>query len=188
MLSAKYLIFKPFTMKKIKIFNTIIETERLILRPFNLEDVAPSYKMNLDPEITRFTNDGGIKTKTEIYQTIKENVLGDYKKHGFGRFAVILKKENKFIGFSGIKYLPEYNLVDIGFRFIKEYWGTGIATESGKASLKFAFTNLKLKKVYGFVLPENKASIRVLEKLKFTFEKDFFEEEILINQYVIKAK
>ena len=171
-----------------KTFNVKIETERLILRPFSLDDIDAAYQMNLDPEVNRYTHDGGVKTRDEIQRTIREDVLGDYEKYGFGRFAVILKDENKFIGFSGLKYLPEYDLVDIGFRFIKNYWGRGIATESGRASLKFGFDDLKLNKIIGLVLPENKASIRVLEKLDFQFEKEFFEDGVQIRQYFIRKK
>lgn len=160
-----------------------IETDRLLLRPFTLDDVEASYQVNKDPEVTRYTNDGGVKTKERIQYLIENNVLGDYRKYGFGRFAVVLKEENKFIGFSGLKYLPEFDLVDLGYRFHRDYWGKGFATESGKASLAFGFEELKLSKIIGMVLPENKASIHVLEKLGFSFEKEFFEEDILIWQY-----
>ena len=170
-------------MNQIKSFTAIIETERLVLRPYSLDDVDAYYQINLDPDVSKYTNDGGVKTKEEIYRTIKENVLGDYKKYGFGRYAVVSKKENELIGFSGMKFLPEHNGVDLGYRYKKAYWGKGIATEAGKASLYFAFHELKFKNILGFVLPDNKASIRVLEKLNFTFEKEFYEEDILIHQF-----
>ena len=166
-------------------FNTIIETGRLILRPFTMDDVEPSYQMNLDEEITLYTNDGGVKTRAEIHKTIKTNVLGDYEKHGFGRLAVILKSENAFIGFTGLKYLPEYNLVDLGYRLRRDCWGKGIATEGAKASMKFAFNDLKLPKVVGFIIPDNIASARILTKLNFKFEKELYEDEILLHQYSI---
>lgn len=64
---------------------------------------------------------------------IVENVPGDNEKHGFGRLVVELKGENKFIGFTGLKYLEDMNEVDPGYRFMKEYWGKGIAAEAGRA-------------------------------------------------------
>ena len=124
-----------------------IETERLLLRPFTLDDVEASYQMNSDPEVTRYTNDGGVKTREQIRHLIKDHVLSDYQKHGFGRFAVVLKEENRFIGFSGLKYLPDLDEVDIGYRFLRAYWGQGFATESARVSMKFGFEELNLEEL-----------------------------------------
>ena len=163
-----------------------IETERLILRPFNLNDIEPSYELNLDPEITRYTNDGGVKSYETIKYLIQDVVMGDYEKHGFGRFAVDLKDNNEFIGFTGLKYIPELDEVDLGYRFKRKYWGMGIATESGIASLKFGFETLDLKEIIAMALPGNIGSIRVLEKLNFHLTEQFEEENILINKYLLK--
>ncbi len=168
-----------------KEFTKIIETERLILRPFALEDIAPSYQISLDPRVTRYTHDGGVKTLEEIDHIIRINVLGDYHKYGFGRFAVIHKQDNRFIGFSGLKYLPELDQVDIGYRFHPSYWGQGIATESGLASLSFGFETLQLDHIIGQALIENIASQRVLEKLHFSFEKEFEDDGVTVRQYTI---
>ena len=167
------------------IINLKIETERLIIRPFRMEDLEASYEMNLDAEVSKFTGDGGIVSKKEIERRIIEDVFGDYKKHGFGRLAVELKGENKFIGFTGLKYLPDMDEVDIGFRFMKKYWGKGIATESANACIKFGFENLELNKIIGLVLPENIASIRVLKKLGFEYEKEFIEDRLKVHLYSI---
>lgn len=161
----------------------IIETERLLIRPFTLEDIEPSYAMNLDAEVSRYTGDGGVVSKKEIERRIVENVFGDYKKHGFGRLAVELKRESTFIGFTGLKYIEDLDEVELGYRFMKEYWGKGIATESGKACINFGFHTLGLKKIIGMVLPENKGSIRVLEKLNFEYERYIIEDGQEINIY-----
>lgn len=155
--------------------NLYIETERLLIRPFTLEDIEPSYAMNLDAEVSKYTADGGVVSKAEIERRIIENVFGDYEKHGFGRLAVELKGENKFIGFTGLKYLEDLKEVDLGYRFMKAYWGKGIATESARASVKLGFETLRLNKLIAMALPENTSSIRVLEKLNFSFEKDIIE-------------
>ena len=153
-----------------------IETERLILRPFTMEDVAPSYEMNLDAEVSKYTGDGGVVSKKEIERRIRENVLGDYQKHGYGRLAVILKKENKFIGFSGLKYLEDRKETDLGYRFMRSYWHNGIATEAAIACLDMGFNSFNLSKIIAMVLPENKASIRVLNKLNFKYDREIIED------------
>jgi len=165
--------------------NLIIETERLLIRPFTMDDLELSYKMNLDPIVTQYTGDGGVVSKEEMERRIVEDVLGDYKKHGFGRLAVELKDEGSFIGFTGLKYLPEHDEVELGYRFMRKYWGQGIATEAGKASVKLGFETLELNKIIGLVLPENKGSIRVLEKLSFNYEKDVIEHDQRVHQYAL---
>ena len=169
--------------------NLFIETERLLIRPFKMEDIEPSYTMNLHAEVSRYTGDGRIVSKKEIERRIVENVFGDYKKHGFGRLAVELKGENKFIGFTGLKYLEDLDEVDLGYRFMKEYWGKGIATESAKACVNLGFNTLGLKRMIAMVLPKNIGSIRVLEKLNFEYEKDIIEDNQLAKIYsLIKDK
>lgn len=169
--------------------NLFIETERLLIRPFTIEDIEPSYAMNLDSEVSKYTGDGGVVSKQEIERRIVENVFGDYEKYGFGRLAVELKGENKFIRFTGLKYLEDMDEVDLGYRFMRKYWGKGIATESAIASVNFGFDNLDLKRIIAMVLPENTGSIRVLEKLNFEYEKDIVEDNQLAKLYsLIKEK
>lgn len=154
----------------------MIETERLILRRYTHEDIEAAYQMNLDPEVSRYTGDGGVHNREEIRRMITEHVMGDYETHGFGRFAVIYKPDNVYIGFSGLKFLEDYQEVDLGYRFVRKYWGKGIATESGLASIAYGFETLKLDHIIGLVYPENVASVRVLEKLGFEWEKAVVED------------
>ena len=162
-----------------------IETTRLLLRRFTLNDIDAAYQMNLDTEVSKYTGDGGVVSRAEIQKRITEDVLGDYHKYGYGRLAVELKATQKFIGFAGLKYLDDLNEVDLGYRFMTPYWGKGYATEAGKACVHFGFKNLGLKKIVGFVLPENLGSIRVLEKLGFLFDKEVEEDGMLIQRFQI---
>ncbi|MDC9721560.1 MAG: GNAT family N-acetyltransferase [Urechidicola sp.] len=148
-----------------------------------MNDIAPAYAMNLDTEVSKYTGDGGAVSKKEIERRITQDVLGGYKKYGFGRLVVELKGENKFIGFVGLKYLEDMGEVDLGYRFIKEHWGKGIATEAARACVNFGFNTLELTKIIAMVLPENSSSIRVLEKLNFKYEKDILEDKQLAKLY-----
>lgn len=154
----------------------MIETERLILRKYTLDDIEAAYQLNLDAEVSRHTGDGGVQSREAISERIHKDVFGDYEKHGFGRLAVIYKPDNVFIGFSGLKFLEDYQEVDLGYRFRRDYWGRGIATESGKASVQYGFDTLKLDHIIGLVYPENVGSVRVLEKLWFQWEKWVVED------------
>ena len=171
--------------KKMRLSNLFIETERLFIRPFKMEDIGPAYDMNLDAEVTKYTGDGGVVSKKEIERRIVEHVFADYEKYGFGRLAVELKNERKFIGFTGLKYLEDLNEVDLGYRFMKDYWGKGIATESSEACIKLGFETFELNKIIAMVLPENTSSIRVLEKLNFKYEKEIIEDNQPAKLYAL---
>ncbi len=166
-------------------FTEVIETPRLILRPFTMDDVDASYEVNLDPEVSRYTNDGGVRPYDEMKSRIFNVIDHDYQKYNFGRFAVIYKDTNEFIGFSGLKYLPEFDEVDLGYRFKQNYWGKGIATESSKVSLDFGFYKLNLEKIVCMAIPENTASVNVMTKLGFTYDSKIMEDGTLIDKYIL---
>jgi len=145
----------------------IIETERLLLRPFNLEDIDDVYELNSNKTVQEWTGDKILATKEEARNLIVNVSWSDYEKYGFGRYAVVYKPDQKLIGFSGLKYLPEIDQVDLGYRFLPEYWGKGIATESSMATLKDGFENIELKEIIAFAYLENGASCHVLGKVGF---------------------
>jgi ribosomal-protein-alanine N-acetyltransferase len=163
-----------------------IETDRLILRPFTLADVDASYEMNLDARVSKYTGDGGVVSYEETKRRITEHSMADYAKYGYGRWAVELKSEGKFIGFAGLKFLDDMNEVDLGYRLMYDYWGKGIATEAAIACLDYGFNTLKLKRIIAMLLPDNIGSIRVLEKVGFHYEKEFMEDGDLIKQYCLE--
>ncbi len=150
----------------------ILETERLILREFTLDDTPVFHRMVTDRDVTRYTGEGGRTiTLDEARQGMIDRPLRDYATRGYGRWATVLKATNEVIGFAGLKYLDDVQDVDLGYRFFKEFWGRGLATEASRAVVEYGFGPLQLKKIIGIADRENVASIRVLEKLGFTWEK-----------------
>ena len=150
---------------------SLIETERLILRRFTINDYKEVYEFGSNKEVQKYTGDTMIPSLDHAKKLIKNVWYADYKKYGYGRWAVIYKPENKVIGFAGLKYLPEFNETDIGFRFLPEYWGKGIATEASKEIITYGFEKLNLDKIIGIAMPENIGSCKVLEKIGLTFYK-----------------
>ncbi len=149
----------------------ILETPRLRLREFTLDDVDGMYAINCDPEVIRYTGEDGPLPRKEIARRISEDVLGDYRKYGYGRWAVIYKPDGQLIGFAGLKYLEEMEEVDLGYRFARAYWGKGLATEAAQAVLDYGFRHLDMSRIIGMAMPANKAWFRVLEKIEMQFEK-----------------
>lgn len=165
---------------------TQLETPRLRLRLITLDDLQVMYRLFTDPDVIRYA-DTPARDMEEARQRLEQGPLADYQKYGYGRFAVELKSSGEVIGFCGIKYLPEIDLPEVGYRYFKEYWGKGIGTEAAQACVEFARTDLGVKKLVALIIPENIASIRVAEKLGMTrgplihvWEMDVFQYEMLL--------
>ena len=146
---------------------TQLETKRLRLRLFTPDDLGIMHVLNTDPDVIRYADDPA-KDLEETRRRLEEGPLYDYAKYGYGRFAVELKETGEVIGFCGIKYLSEIDLPEVGYRYLKEYWGGGIGTEAAKVCVDFARDDLNIKKLIALIIPENIASIRVAEKLGMT--------------------
>jgi [ribosomal protein S5]-alanine N-acetyltransferase len=149
----------------------ILETDRLFLREFNLEDSEHFYELNLNPNVIRYTGDSAFKNIEEAENFLKQ--YKEYQTNGYGRWAVVDKFNNEFLGWCGLKYAAEINETDIGFRFFEQYWNKGLATESARACLKYGFETLNLKTIVGRAMAENTASVKVLEKIGLQYEKEF---------------
>ena len=141
------------------------ETERLLHRAMEPRDAASFFALNSHPEVIRYTGEEPLASVEEARERIENNE--DFETVGFGRWGSFLKETGEMIGFCGLKYLPELEEVDIGYRFLPEYWGRGLATEAGKATLDYGFQEIGLEEIIGLVLDDNAGSIRVLEKLGF---------------------
>jgi RimJ/RimL family protein N-acetyltransferase len=142
---------------------TILQTERLLLREFVVDDAEAFQAFNGDPVVMRYTGEPPSRNVEQLRQQIRD--YPDYRRNGYGRWAVVLKQEDRVVGFNGLKYLPELDEVDLGYRFHRDYWGRGIATESGLAVVAHGFADLGLRRIIGLVMDGNDRSIRVLEKL-----------------------
>lgn len=149
----------------------ILETKRLYLRELTPDDAEDFLKLNQDHEVIRYTGDipfNNIQEATSFLQNYNQ-----YEIYGMGRWAVIKKEDNRFLGWCGLKYSAELNEVDIGFRFHKKFWNQGYATESAKAYLEFGFDQLNLKRIIGRAMKNNISSVKVLEKIGMTYIGDF---------------
>lgn len=111
----------------------------------------------------RYTGDQPFKNAAEAKAFLESYKA--FEQTGFERLLVLRNKVP--IGWCGLK-LHANKEVDLGFRFLEEEWGKGYATEAAKAMIHYAFDDLHLQQLIARVLPNNKASIRVLEKLNFT--------------------
>ena len=156
-----------------------LETERLILRPITMDDLQDFYEMDSQPEVHTFLKNQPIKTIDETREII-ENLLIQYQELGHGRLAVVEKESGKMIGWTGFKYMTEkeamnnrFDFLDFGYRYRKETWGKGYATEAAKACMDFYRENMTDFKLNAITHTENAASRNVLEKIGFEVTETF---------------
>jgi RimJ/RimL family protein N-acetyltransferase len=149
----------------------VIDTGRLILRRFTLDDLPAFYQLCSRPEIIRYAQSTPLASLEEARAMMHAAPFHDYATYGYGRFACVWKESGEVVGFSGVKYVPEIGDTELGYRFLPEFWGLGLATEAGRASIEFARADLQLGRLVAMVHPENVASANVLAKLGFAVEK-----------------
>ncbi|QNK64877.1 GNAT family N-acetyltransferase [Pedobacter sp. PAMC26386] len=142
-----------------------------MLRAFAVSDALNFYYLNLDPEVIKYTGDKPFDSieKTEDFLRHYDH----YLQYGFGRWAVIKKSNEEFLGWCGLKYTDASEEYDIGFRFFKRNWNHGYATEAAKACVALGFERFGMERIVGRAMKKNTGSIRVLKKLGFTFLKEF---------------
>lgn len=162
----------------------ILETERLIVRELHEDDAEAVLAFNGDPEVMRTTGEPLWIDLAEARRRLRE--YPDYREHGYGRFGLVLRAEQRLVGFNGLKFLPELGETDLGYRLCRDVWGRGLATESSLAIVRHGFEVIGLERIIGLVLPHNRASIRVLEKVGMHKEGEIELDGLLAERWVIE--
>jgi [ribosomal protein S5]-alanine N-acetyltransferase len=148
-----------------------LETKRLLLRRFDEDDAEAFFMLNSDPQIVRYTAQKALVSVEESMRVLNSEDFRADEKLGLGRFACVEKNSGRVVGLVGLKRVAGLDCVDIGFRFLSEVWGKGVATEAAAAVIKYGHEQLMLKQIVATVFPENIASIKVLEKLGLSFQR-----------------
>lgn len=166
------------------------ETQRLILREMLPSDVDGMFELDSDPEVHRYLGNKPVTTRTQVIDVISF-IRQQYIDNGIGRWAIIDKKTNEFMGWTGLKLVTELtnhhiNYYDLGYRLLRKYWGKGIATETALISLEYAFDKLNADVVYAMADCENDGSNKVLKKAGLKFIETFDLDGIKHNWYKIE--
>ncbi|MBK5213685.1 MAG: GNAT family N-acetyltransferase [Flavobacteriaceae bacterium] len=164
-----------------------IETDRLLLRDMMDEDLHGMFTMDSDADVHTFLGNKPISTMEESKKMIDAIKL-QYVQNGIGRWAVVEKESGKFIGWSGFKLVTDVingrtQYCDLGYRFIKKYWGKGYASETAIASLNHGFTELGFKEIVGIADVDNVASNAILQKIGLVKRNEFIYDGTLHNFY-----
>lgn len=151
---------------------SIIETERLLLRPFCEQDAdAVLTCWESDPDVAKYMFWCSHNDINKTKEWVSFEIIQIPSNQWF-RWAVIEKDTNKLIGTGLVYFEEEYNLFEVGYNFGKEYWGHGYATETMDAVVDYARNTLGVKELVGRYAKENPASGNVMKKLGFVYCKD----------------
>ncbi len=160
----------------------IIETKRLGLRRWLESDVQPFAQMNQDEAVMKYFPHK--LTPDETGEMVKRINL-HFNKNNFGLFAVEEKQTGHFIGFTGFA-IPTFDsfftpCVEIGWRYMKEVWGRGYATEAATACLHYGFNDLQFETVFSFTSSINSNSEKVMKRIGMKYVTGFYHPKIERN-------
>jgi ribosomal-protein-alanine N-acetyltransferase len=147
-----------------------IETPRLLLRPWSVEDAEAALTFYSDPEVMRFLSGTTHHDLAEMRTYIANRPMAHLALHGFTLWATVEKATGRLIGACGLKFLEGGMDIEVGYHFARAVWGRGYATEGAIASVGYGFERLGLRHILGVVNPANVASQRVLEKAGLTYQ------------------
>jgi ribosomal-protein-alanine N-acetyltransferase len=148
----------------------ILETPRLLLRTWSLDDAEAAFAVYSDPEVMRFLTGVTERSVEETRARLAARPMAHQQLHGFTLWATVEKETGRLVGACGLKFLEGGMDIEVGYHFARAAWGRGYATEAAAASVRYGFEWLGLRRILGVVNPDNYASQRVLEKIGLTYQ------------------
>ena len=149
---------------------SVIQTPRVDLRELDLHDTSYILELLNEPGFIRFIGDKGVRTLADARDYLLQGPIASYARNGFGLYAACLR-DGTPIGMCGLVKREGLDDPDVGFAFLSRYWSKGYAVESAGAVLAYALEVLHLERIVAITSPDNGASIAVLEKIGFKFER-----------------
>lgn len=152
-------IFEPGSLDELK-------TERLVLRRPSLHDRDDFHRMHADPKVMATL--GGVTTP-EVTDARLARLIAHWDAHDFGYWVVSEPGSGRFAGRGGLRQLvvEREPVIEVGYGFLSEFWGRGLATEVAAASVRAAFEGIGVDELVCFTTPSNLASRNVMEKVGF---------------------
>ena len=158
-----------------------LETERLTLRMFRDDDLEQYAPLCADPEVTRFLGDGSTLDRAGAWRQMAFFV-GHWHLRGYGLWAVEERATGRLVGRVGFLNPEGWPGFELAWTLAREHWGKGYATEAARRALEYAFTEMGRERVISLIHPDNRASIRVAERIgeKPEGTTELFGHEVII--------
>ncbi|MBY7121478.1 MULTISPECIES: GNAT family N-acetyltransferase [Bacillus] len=149
----------------------VLETERLVLRWFDIKDAPFILELVNDPAWIQFIGDKRIKNLEDATKYILNGPVDMYNKMGFGLYLVERKEDLTPLGMCGLIKRDSLEDVDIGFAFLEKFRSKGYGFESASAVIDYGVQNLGMKRIVAITTIDNINSGKLLEKVGLQFEK-----------------
>jgi ribosomal-protein-alanine N-acetyltransferase len=146
-----------------------LDTSRLKLREFVMEDAAFVLQLLNEPSFIEFIGDRGVRTRQDAERYLREGPMSSYRQFGHGLLRVSLKDGDIPIGMCGLVKRDTLPNPDIGFALLPAFWGQGFVTEAARAVIQHGREVLGKQVFLGITTPGNVRSIAVLKKLGLSF-------------------
>ena len=149
----------------------LLETPRLLLRQFTLEDLDGLAALYADPAVMTFL--GGPRSYERAQQHLMQ-IMQHYEEYGFGLWATVHKGDRQLMGRCGLipQVIAGKSEVEIGYLLAKEYWGQGLASEVAAAIRDYGFNTVSCDRLISLIDPQNFASQKVAQRAGLTYERD----------------
>lgn len=149
----------------------ILETERLLLRPFTRDDFDLLHSRHQDPQVVQYLLYSEPWTR-ETQETWLAELLGHYEADAMGHVALIRKSDGVLVGRSGLSSWLIEGEVELGYTLWREFWGMGYATEGSQRWRDYAYEELQLPRLISLIQKENAGSMKVAQRNGFAYESD----------------
>jgi RimJ/RimL family protein N-acetyltransferase len=149
----------------------VLETPRLVIRRMSADDAPFILELVNEPSFIRYIGDKGVRTLDDARAYIINGPVASYARYGYGLYLVELRDTAESIGICGILKRDTLPDPDLGFAFLPRFWSKGFARESAAAVLAYARDVFVLERIAAIASPDNAASIALLKKLGFVFER-----------------
>src|SRR5579883_1534181 len=116
---------------------SVLQTPRLLLRPFRADDLDDLAELYADPEVTRYIGTGCPQNRDQVQRRL-ERMMRHWQEHGFGMWALLHKPEGRFVGRCGAGYLHGRGDPELAYTLARRFWGQGLATEAVRLVLQHA--------------------------------------------------
>jgi len=164
---------------------TILDTKRLALRHFSVDDAPFIYDLFNDPDWIRFIGDRNIHTVDDARAFIEKRLIPAYEKFGFGFYLTAIKETGEPVGMCGLIKRDFLDDVDIGYAFLPHARGQGFAFEAAEAVMRYGTDELDIPRIVAITDVENGRSTHLLNKLGLHLQETITHpDNTLVNLFV----
>jgi RimJ/RimL family protein N-acetyltransferase len=116
-----------------------------------------------DPEVTRYLPGGRPRTREQVAGSLP-GIIAHWQERGYGFWSLIFAGEGRWIGYCGLRYIPEVAETELAYGLLRAWWGQGLTTEAAHASLRYGFERCRLERIVAYAVPANAASVKVMQR------------------------